>query len=165
MPPEQIMAKLPDALDGDCWHGLPKPGDWREYVKSPMDLNNLPAGEKYRECIFAPGDFTLLSREFYFHIRGYPELALPTQLDDVPVWQAVAAGKALIVLPRPAVTWHINHGKGYNNADDRWSQAETMKQAYRLEEAGRRMMASRHLEILNDYSWGLPHHTLQEVTF
>lgn len=42
--------------------------------------------------IAAPGDFTLMHRNAWQHIRGHPEVPLVGMLDDFVVWQAVAMG-------------------------------------------------------------------------
>ena len=149
----------------DCWCTLPVDESWHSYVRSEFKATSAPAGEQWKECIFAPGDFTMLPRSSIFRFRGYPEVALPTMLDDVVVWQAVSDGLRLVVMPKPTVTYHINHAKGYNSADDRWRMSEVMRRAYGLDEAGRRMMQNRAVEFFNDDTWGLNHVTLEEFTF
>jgi hypothetical protein len=161
----EIQRALQDTLDGNCWWSLPQPIPWSTYVRSEFTTTTPLVGELWKECIFAPGDFTLLSREAYHRYRGYPEVALPTMLDDVIVWQAVADGMKLVVLPKPTVTYHINHAKGYNSADERWAKSEAMKRAYQLNEAGRRMMDTHTVEVFNDESWGLAHVPVTEVPF
>ena len=164
MPAPAVMRTLQDAMN-DCWWSLPQHEPWKQYVQSVFDGKAPPAGEPWKECIFAPGDFTLLSRKAFHNYRGYPEVALPTMLDDVIVWQAVADGLKLVVMSKPTVTWHINHDKGYNSVDDRWAKSEVMKHAFRLDEAGKRMMQNRRLELFNDHSWGLAHVPVLEVPF
>ena len=164
-PASEVVRVLQDTLAGDCWWSLPQSLPWATYIRSAFDATAPSPGEQWKECIFAPGDFTMLSREAYHRYRGYPEVALPTMLDDVIVWQAVADGMKLVVMPQPTVTYHINHEKGYNTADDRWAKSEVMKHAYGLEEAGRRMMQNRKVEVFNDESWGLAHEAVIEKPF
>lgn len=39
-----------------------------------------------------PGDFTLMHKDVIMAVRGYPEVALPTRLDDLILIQAVRLG-------------------------------------------------------------------------
>ena len=62
----------------------------------------------------ACGDFTLLSREDWFRLRGYPEWdVFSWHLDSLLVFQALGAGCAQEVLGRNAPVFHIEHGKGF----------------------------------------------------
>lgn len=40
----------------------------------------------------APGDFTLMHRRAWSHMRGHPEVPLIGMVDDYVVWLAVAMG-------------------------------------------------------------------------
>jgi hypothetical protein len=164
-PPAEIVGILQDSLAGDCMWWMPQPLPWSTYIRKAFAAEKPPAGEQWKECILAPGDFTLLSREAFHRYRGYPEVALPTMLDDVIVWQAVADGKKLVIMPEPTVTYHINHDKGYNSADERWAKSDAMRRAYGLDEAGRRMMQARVLETFNDETWGLAHVPVSERAY
>jgi hypothetical protein len=62
----------------------------------------------------ACGDFTLLSREDWFRLRGYLEWdVFSWHLDSLLVFQAVGTGCKQEVLGRDAPVFHIEHGKGY----------------------------------------------------
>jgi hypothetical protein len=58
----------------------------------------------------ACGDFTLLSREGWFAIRGYPEFPFwPTHIDAFLCYSAYHAGFREVVLEDPMRVFHIDH--------------------------------------------------------
>jgi hypothetical protein len=146
----------------DCWWCDRIEGTWKSYMETPVDVSAEPHVEQWRECIQAPGDFLLMSRASFERFRGYPDVALPHQLDDVPVWQAVGAGLFLIIVPKPAVALHVNHLKSYIAKDGRWHHAQEMVNTYKLHEAGQRMMREHNLEVFNGEDWGLAGALLEE---
>ena len=147
----------------DCWWCDPIVGTWASYMSAPVSSTYADLhAEQWRACIYAPGDFLLMSKANFVRFRGYPDVALPHQLDDVPVWQAVGAGLYLIVVPKPALGLHINHLKTYIANDGRWHHAHEMVNTYRFDEAGQRMMRDHKLEVFNDEDWGLAGSLLEE---
>lgn len=61
----------------------------------------------------ACGDFTLLDRERWHDLRGYPELEIFSfHLDSVFCHAAHASGAPQVVLPEPMRIYHIEHGTG-----------------------------------------------------
>ena len=88
------------------------------------DHRNSP-GEPYREMLWeiyrahrlahicACGDFTLLSRQDWMSLAGYPELdAYSWDIDSVLIFAAFAAGVRQVVLPPSHRIFHIDHSKG-----------------------------------------------------
>lgn len=60
------------------------------------------------------GDFTLLSRQAWHELRGYPELPIwSMHLDSLLCYMAVAAGHEERSLRRPARMYHIEHGSSW----------------------------------------------------
>lgn len=60
----------------------------------------------------ACGDFTLLTREAWHRLRGYPELQIfSMHLDSLLLFQAHAAGYRERILPQPL--YHIEHSSGF----------------------------------------------------
>ena len=58
----------------------------------------------------ACGDFTLLSREAWFALRGYPEFPLwPTHIDALLCYAAYHAGMPEVLLGDPLRIFHIQH--------------------------------------------------------
>ena len=61
----------------------------------------------------ACGDFTLLSKEHWLSLRGYPEWEIFSwHIDSVFLYQADQNGVAEIDLPERCRVYHIEHGKG-----------------------------------------------------
>lgn len=59
------------------------------------------------------GDFTLLSREAWFDLRGYPEFdAFSMNIDSVLCWSAHHAGYWEEVFEEPLRIYHLEHGVG-----------------------------------------------------
>jgi len=56
------------------------------------------------------GDFTLLSRDDWFSLRGYPEFPIwPTHIDSLLCYAAHHAGIQEVVLREPMRMFHIQH--------------------------------------------------------
>jgi hypothetical protein len=61
----------------------------------------------------ACGDFTLMAREHWFELRGYPELEIfSLHLDSVFCYMAHHGGAREELLPEPMRIYHIEHGIG-----------------------------------------------------
>lgn len=68
---------------------------------------------RYRLHTNACGDFTLLSREDWFSLRGYPEWEIFSwHIDSVLLHQAVRSGIVEVDLPAQFQVYHIEHGIG-----------------------------------------------------
>jgi hypothetical protein len=77
---------------------------------SPEPASNFPAFLHTNAC----GDFTLLSRERWFDLRGYPEFDVYSMnLDSVLCYTAHYAGAKEEVLTDPMRIYHIEHGSGW----------------------------------------------------
>jgi hypothetical protein len=62
----------------------------------------------------ACGDFTLLSRDAWIRLRGYPELAMYSlHIDSFLCLSAVAVGYEEIELKAPMKMFHIEHGRSW----------------------------------------------------
>jgi hypothetical protein len=117
----------------------------------------------------APGDFTLLAREDWASVGGYPELPIyPAQLDCVFCHIAYHNGMREEVLEDPMRIYHIEHEPG-------WLPMWQMKE--KLDAAGIPMLSgSQYLSwvirlckqpgfvVVNSSDWGLGSEQLQEVT-
>jgi hypothetical protein len=59
------------------------------------------------------GDFTLMAREHWFNLRGYPEFDLFSfHIDSVLCYAAHHAGFREVMLTHPMRCYHIEHGLG-----------------------------------------------------
>lgn len=121
----------------------------------------------------ACGDFTLLSREDWFRLRGYLEKdVFSWHLDSLFVLQALGAGCRQELLGRDAPVFHIEHGKGYTpeGAAELFSRLSAQgvpfladAELHRVEDeiAAKRRGGS---EILfNEASWGMASESLPET--
>jgi hypothetical protein len=116
----------------------------------------------------APGDFTLLSKEDWFSLRGYPELPIyPVHLDCVFCHIAYHNGISEKVLEDPMRIYHIEHEPGWLS---QWQLKE------RLDAVGIPMLdGSQYLSwvmrickepaflVTNNPDWGLGTEKLDEV--
>jgi hypothetical protein len=91
--PLQVIERIPGA--GAC--GVHSP--YAAWMLNPRYLHTN-----------ACGDFTLLSREAWFALRGYPEFPYwPTHLDALLCYSAHHAGIPEIILSDPKRVFHIEH--------------------------------------------------------
>lgn len=62
----------------------------------------------------ACGDFTLLSRDKWIELRGYPEFPISSiYIDGLLLYAAKATGMRQKILPPPCKIYHIEHGEGW----------------------------------------------------
>jgi hypothetical protein len=91
-------------LSQDCFYNA---------VRHDVDENDkvvqVRNGEPYLGLhMNACGDFTLMARDRWMEIRGYPEVPFNTYTDGTVLWLAHQAGMRQIVLDAPI--YHVNHG-------------------------------------------------------
>ena len=140
----------------------------------------LAGGLKFlRDWIFPPyprlhtngcGDFTLMAREHWHALRGYPELEMFSfNLDSVLLHNAYHGGLREIVLQDPIQIYHIEHASGWTPEGDR-----KMKERLRVMEIPMldfpqfeswaiRMQKEKRPMILNSEGWGLASDHLLET--
>ncbi len=115
----------------------------------------------------ACGDFTLLARDVWHALRGYPELPLwSMHLDSLLCYNAVASGMRQIILRDPVRLYHMEHGKGWAGL--------TVPEKYRIfgqrpwidmglvEELRREMARTGEPILFNGPGWGLADAVLAE---
>jgi len=119
----------------------------------------------------ACGDFTLLDRQSWFDLRGYPELEIFSfHLDSVFCHAAHASGAPEVVLGEPMRIYHIEHGTGSG-----WTPEGQRALFARLRERGIPWLSDADLRgwagqmrrlgaplIFNRGGWGLEKETLDE---
>jgi hypothetical protein len=117
----------------------------------------------------ACGDFTLLSREDWFQLRGYPEWPIFSwHLDSVFMFAANAQGIRELTLGSRYRVYHIDHDSG-------WSLSGAQELFDRLRGKGIRYIDNAEVQrlqilyaknpsaaIVNDADWGLADHALPE---
>ena len=103
---------------------------WRDLARIPMaalDRLVLP-----RLHTSGCGDFTLTSREVWESLRGYPEWPIFSwHIDGVVLYQAYAAGVAMVNLAPPMVALHLEHSQGSG-----WTPEGSSALFHRLDQAG-----------------------------
>jgi hypothetical protein len=106
----------------------------------PVEPPWLPQCASEKQKIVSPaslhlgtaGDFTLMAREHWFAVRGYPEFAVfPLHVDTLLCYQAHHAGARETVLTEPLRLYHIEHGSG-----TAWTGAGTPPILQRLKSEG-----------------------------
>jgi hypothetical protein len=104
--------------------GLPLPARWLKRLQPRLEAGGasiaLGSGDASSAAdpaflhTNACGDFTLLARERWFDLRGYPEFQLYSMnLDSVFCYAAHYAGARELVLEEPMRIYHIEHGSGW----------------------------------------------------
>lgn len=118
----------------------------------------------------ACGDFTLMSRERWFELRAYPEIAAYSlHIDSLFCYAAYYGGTPQVILQPPRCIYHLDHTGG-------WTPEEAKDLEERMRAAGipqltdvemverEAAMRSRGAaEIFNDEGWGLAVHDLVEL--
>jgi len=120
----------------------------------------------------ASGDFTLMKRERWFELRGYPELDMfPMNIDSVLCWAAHYGGTKEFVLSPPMRLYHVEHESGSG-----WTPEGEAKLFQRLKKKGIpwldqsemlrwgfEMCRANAPRIFNGEDWGLGEDELQET--
>jgi hypothetical protein len=151
--------------------GFPKL-TWRGWLREKsQDWGLIPVTGPHPLHIYACGDFTLMDREHWFHLRGYPEFEMYSfNLDSVLCYAALHNGAKEIVLPEPMIIYHIEHKIGSG-----WSPEGEQKLNARLGAVNVPHLSNEQLSalaiqmrrerkplIFNDENWGLK--DLPEIT-
>jgi len=164
MTPRRIRRAYRNLREGRTPYG---PRRFVKYVRSVIAGIWLPYPRLFTN---ACGDFTLLSREKWWALRGYPELPIFSfHLDSVFLHMAYQSGLKEAVLDREARLYHIEHSSG-------WTPAGEQKMYTTLRETGvpfltfaefrklaAQMQKARRPLILNGEDWGLSEEKLKEL--
>jgi len=117
----------------------------------------------------ASGDFTLMSRDDWFLLKGYPEFQMfSMHLDSLLLYQAHYCGIREVILPYPI--YHITHGAGWGLSAEQSSLTETLNSkgipyvSYpRFLEIVDVFSRSKGRIRLNGVNWGLTDQQLEEI--
>jgi hypothetical protein len=124
-----------------------------------------PWGVKDRIHTNACGDFTLMARERWHDLYGYPEIGSHGYVDGLICYMAASKGLRQIIFPSPMRVYHQEHNLGFEELmrQPHAAQRPVMDyQEYRtwcLE-----MLRSKQPKVFNDEGWGLGRETLVERT-
>jgi len=103
----------------------------------------------------ASGDFFLMRRSDWHHLRGYPELKSHSFVDGYICFMAASLGLRQVLLESPLRIYHQEHDRSGHTT-------RPLTDFHLLSEGGRKMLESRTPEILNDDDWGLGRQALGE---
>jgi len=114
------------------------------------------------------GDFTVLAKDQWFALKGYPELPLwSMHIDSLLCYMAVASGLCEKVLRPPAKLFHIEHGNSWvvMNPGQRLKTfaSKPWLDIGLLSEVWEAMFRSRQPVVYNDVNWGLGESTFDEL--
>ncbi len=137
--------------------------DYRYFLRGEINLHTN-----------ACGDFTLLSRDSWLRVRGYPEMPIYSfHLDSLLCYLAHFAGNKELVLKSPMEIYHIEHSYGPS-----WSFAKVQNIFRRLDREKIPYLKNRDLRgylnkmgrsnkpiIFNTPNWGLAGLRLKETKF
>jgi hypothetical protein len=124
-----------------------------------------PWGIKDRIHTNACGDFTLMAREHWHDLRGYPEIGSHAYVDGLICYMAASKGLRQMIFPSPMRIYHQEHGLGFDelirqpHASPRPVMDYQKYRTWCVE-----MLHSKHPKITNDEGWGLGRETLMERT-
>ncbi len=133
----------------------------RSYAKSNLDkLNELD--------LEACGDFTLMSKQNWIDIQGYPELEIYSiHIDSMGILAASASGLKQVIFLGDECTYHIEHTGGweFKNPIDRihFYTKFPMLDWWTVRNAGLYMIENKKKWNLNKESWGLVDFDLEEL--
>ncbi len=150
----------------DSWPGE----DWSNSFAAPS-----PFAQHMRNAAYLHtngcGDFTLLSRDDWFSLRGYPEFPIwPTHIDSLLCYAAHHAGIQEVVLREPMRMFHIQHQTTWtpDAEKDRNAKAASMGiTALRNDDVVKwidRMRRFNAPAIFAQSNWGLADMELTETT-
>ncbi len=119
---------------------------------------------------FACGDFTLMAKEAWLDIQGYPELDLYSiHVDTMGLIAAKALGYDQVVLPQDKCTYHIYHKTGWE------SMSPVEKISFWVErpgigwdvvcDSGKYILEKGRRFNINQPDWGYANHELEEITY
>lgn len=118
----------------------------------------------------ACGDFTMMSRQDWMDIEGYPELDMYSiHIDSMGLWAANALGKKQVILPFKAPIYHIYHEDGWES-DDALRTIRFLENKPSLDysivfKAGMQIVRNKQGWQLNQPNWGLVDENLPEYVF
>ena len=181
--PARFRNLMPVLAEAGPFVTIPVSDAMREFARAYVKTGSLAdaAGAWLRPAISTPlpllhtnacGDFTLMAREHWHDLRGYPEFDMYSfNIDSVLCYAAHYGGAREEALPEPMVIYHVEHGSG-------WTPEGHQAMFRRLAEKGIPTLSWMELMqwaeqmrryecpiIFNRDDWGLASDNLEERTF
>jgi hypothetical protein len=122
--------------------------------------------------LYAPGDFTLMAREPWFDLHGYPEFEVyPLHVDTLFCYMACIAGISENVLGDPMRIYHIEHGLSWTPETERQGELREWLTSGEIphlsldqvEAWAFQMKRKQHPLFFNDQNWGLADEEFKEI--
>lgn len=109
----------------------------------------------------ACGDFTLMAKNYWFKLRGYPEYPLHgVKLDSLLLHAAISYGLNQVILPENMCVYHIDHPRSWTSAKSKglfeYYQhlgIPTIEHAFYLKLINK-MQSDKKPVYFNNYTWG-----------
>ena len=145
---------------------------WRWYDRFVAHHRSRQDKVKYKLNLLdtkACGDFTLMPKEAWIDIQGYPEFDLYSiHIDSLGVMAAIALDYEQVVLAPKERIFHIHHENGWE-AFDTMSLMKFINKIPGLDwewvaEAGAHIIQNKRRFDLNPPNWGFADKTLEEYT-
>ena len=111
----------------------------------------------------ASGSFTLLSRDQWWKLRGYPELSTIGHIDSYLISMAASAGIRQIVLPDKMRIFHQEHLRAIDWLDLRTSSRPLTAYDQWAEDTAA-MLRRREPRVFNGTDWGFGNEKLEEMS-
>ncbi len=125
--------------------------------------------DKFDELDFnACGDFTLMSKQNWINMLGYPELEMYSiHIDSMGIISASALGIKQVVLPKEECTYHIEHTGGWDFKTPidkiKFNSKFPMLEWSSVKESGTYIMKNKTHFLLNKENWGFNNVHFQEI--
>ncbi len=154
-------------------HRIYHPLDRRNWLLEKLqDWDLIPVVTRKRLHLNGCGDFTLMHRDRWARVRGYPEFAMfSMHLDAVLCTQAHFDGTREMVLEAPMRCYHIEHAVGSGWSPEGQSQLnarleskgipQTSNEQFHLTATG--MRRKRAPRIYNQPDWGMAEEVFDEL--
>lgn len=155
----------------DWFYRLPMLSFWNALIKPVRKLLIDPTYFRMSTLDYeACGDFTLMHKDDWMAIEGYPELDLYSiHIDSMALNACVAKDIEQHIFEQDACTYHIHHTEGWSamnpNELIRFCEKRPGLDWSIMYQAGKQIIEKKTTYGLNKPDWGFANHTFQEFTF
>lgn len=130
---------------------------------------NTPNDRMVELDLDACGDFTMMSKQNWLDIQGYPELEIYSiHIDSMGIIAAAALNLKQTIFKATECTYHIEHSGGweFKNPIDKihFYTKKPMLDWWTVREAGLYLIENKTTFNLNKENWGLNQHRLKEIS-
>lgn len=113
----------------------------------------------------ACGDFTLMAKQHWHNLRGYPEIGSHAYVDGLICYMAASMGLRQVILNSPMRVYHQEHNLGFSELAKQPHAIQRRVMDYQQYRSWCiNMLRSGQPKIFNDEKWGLGYEDLAEHT-